>query len=98
MEEILNNLFTTIKAKRIVIDSQQYEKAARLRDNEKVLLDKLYKKIFGDPNVLPGYTGTRTENLEKYFLENYNTEYSKLFEEETFKQVKREMTLRKLGI
>ena len=98
IDEIISNLFITVKAKRSVIRSQQYEKAAQLRDNEKVLEDKLYKKIFGDPNVLPGYTGTRTENLEKYFLENYNTEYSKLFEEETFKQVKREMTLRKLGI
>ena len=98
IDEIITNLFITVKAKKSVIHSQQYEKAAQLRDNEKVLEDKLYKKIFGDPNVLPGYTGTRTENLEKYFLENYNTEYSKLFEEETFKQVKREMTLRKLGI
>ena len=98
MEEILNNLFTTIKAKRIVIDSQQYEKAARLRDNEKVLLDKLYKKIFGDPNVLPGYSGTRSENLERYFLENFDIEYSKLFDEDTFTQVKREIILRKLGI
>ena len=37
-------------------------------------------------------------NVDKYFLENYGVEYSKLFEEETFKQVKREITLRKLGI
>lgn len=98
INEIITNLFITVKAKRSVIQSQQYEKAAQLRDNEKVLEDKLYKKIFGDPNVLPGYTGTRLENLEKYFLEVYGVEYSKLFEEDTFKLVKRDITLRKLGI
>jgi hypothetical protein len=97
IEEIITNLFLTIKAKRSVILSQQYEKAAQLRDNEKVLEDKLFKRIFIDENIIPGYS-RKSESLEKYFLENYNTEYSKLFEEETFKQVKREMTLRKLGI
>jgi hypothetical protein len=98
IEEIITNLFITIKAKRSVILSQQYEKAAQLRDNERVLEDKLYKKIFGDPNVLPGYTGTPSENLDKYFLENYNVKYSELFNEDIFTQVKREMILRKLGI
>jgi hypothetical protein len=98
IEEIITNLFLTIKAKRSVILSQQYEKAAQLRDNEKVLEDKLYKEIFGDSNVLPGYTGTRTENLDKYFLENYNVHYSELFNEDTFKLVKRDIILRKLGI
>ena len=98
INEIITNLFITVKAKRSVIQSQQYEKAAQLRDNEKVLEDKLYKKIFGYTNVLPGYTGTRLENLEKYFLEVYEVEYSKLFEEDTFKLVKRDITLRKLGI
>lgn len=98
IEEIITSLFTTIKEKRSVILSQQYEKAAQLRDNEKVLENKLYKKIFGDTNAIPGYTGTRSENLEKYFLEKYNLEYSKLYEEDTFKQFKREIILRKLGI
>jgi hypothetical protein len=98
IEEIITNLFITVKAKRSVILSQQYEKAAQLRDNERVLEDKLYKKIFGDPNVLPGYTGTPSENLDKYFLENYNVKYSELFNEDIFTQVKREMILRKLGI
>ena len=98
IEEIITNLFITIKAKRSVILSQQYEKAAQLRDNERVLEDKLYKKIFGDPSVLPGYTGTPSENLDKYFLENYNVKYSELFNEDIFTQVKREMILRKLGI
>ena len=98
IEEIITNLFITIKAKKSVIHSQQYEKAAQLRDNEKVLEDKLYKKIFGDSNVLPGYTGTRLENLEKYFLEKYDVEYSQIFNEDTFKKVKRQITLRKLGI
>ena len=98
IEEIITNLFITIKAKRSVILSQQYEKAAQLRDNERVLEDKLYKKIFGDPNILPGYTGTPSENLDKYFLENYNVKYSELFNEDIFTQVKREMILRKLGI
>jgi hypothetical protein len=98
IESIINDLFITIKAKKSVIHSQQYEKAAQLRDNEKLLEDKLYKKIFGDSNVIPGYTGTRLENLEKYFLEKYDVEYSKLFQEDTFKQLKRQITLRKLGI
>lgn len=98
IEEIINNLFITVKAKRSVIFSQQYEKAAQLRDNEKVLEDKLYKKIFGNSNVLPGYTGTRLENLEKYFLEKYDVEYSQIFNEDIFKKVKRQITLRKLGI
>jgi len=97
IEEIITNLFITKKAKTSAIHSQQFEKAAQLRDNEKVLEDKLFKRIFEDPNVIPGYS-RKSESLEKYFLENYGVEYSKLFEEETFKQVKREMTLRKLGI
>jgi hypothetical protein len=97
IEEIITNLFLTIKAKRSVILSQQYEKAAQLRDNEKVLEDKLFKRIFVEENTIPGYS-RKSESLDKYFLENYGVEYSKLFEEETFKQVKREITLRKLGI
>ena len=97
IEEIITNLFLTIKEKRSVILSQQYEKAAQLRDNEKALEDKLFKKIFVEENIIPGYS-RKSESLNKFFLENYGVEYSKLFEEETFKQVKRDITLRKLGI
>lgn len=97
MEEILNKMFEVAKEKRLAIHSQQYETAARLRDNEKTLENELFKNIFIDKNIIPGYS-RRYDSLEKYFLEVYGVEYSKLFEEDTFKLVKRDITLRKLGI
>lgn len=97
MEEILNKMFEVVKEKRIAIFSQQYETAARLRDNEKTLENELFKNIFIDKNIIPGYS-RRYDSLEKYFLENYNVQYSELFNKDTFTQVKREMILRKLGI
>lgn len=97
MEEILNKMFEVAKEKRLAIHSQQYETAARLRDNEKTLENELFKNIFIDKNIIPGYS-RRYDSLEKYFLENYNVQYSELFNEDTFTQVKREMILRKLGI
>lgn len=97
MEEILNKMFEVAKEKRLAIHSQQYETAARLRDNEKTLENELFKNIFIDKNIIPGHS-RRYDSLEKYFLEVYGVEYSKLFEEDTFKLVKRDITLRKLGI
>jgi len=97
MEEILNKMFEVAKEKRIAIHSQQYETAARLRDNQKDLENELFKNIFIDKNIIPGYS-RKYDSLEKYFLENYNVQYSELFNEDTFTQVKREMILRKLGI
>jgi len=97
MEEILNKMFEVAKEKRISIHSQQYETAARLRDNQKDLENELFKNIFIDKNIIPGYS-RKYDSLEKYFLENYNVQYSELFNEDTFTQVKREMILRKLGI
>lgn len=97
MEEILNKMFEVAKEKRIAIHSQQYEIAARLRDSQKDLENELFKNIFIDKNIIPGYS-RKYDSLEKYFLENYNVQYSELFNEDTFTQVKREMILRKLGI
>jgi len=97
MEEILNKMFEVTKEKRIAIHSQQYETAARLRDSQKDLENELFKNIFIDKNIIPGYS-RKYDSLEKYFLENYNVQYSELFNEDTFIQVKREMILRKLGI
>ena len=112
MEEILNKMFEVAKEKRLAIHSQQYETAARLRDNEKTLENELFNKIFISTGIIPLTAETRPRNslpptagymrkydsLEKYFLEFYGVEYSKLFEEDTFKLVKRDITLRKLGI
>ncbi len=58
IENIIIELFQIKRDKRYVILSQQYEKAAQLRDSEKMLEDKLYEKIFGLSNALPGYWNT----------------------------------------
>ena len=112
MEEILNKMFDVTKQKRTAIYSQQFGTAAQLRDNLKTLENELYNKIFIGPGIIPLAAETTPRNslsptagymrkydsLEKYFLEVYGVEYSKLFEEDTFKLVKRDITLRKLGI
>ena len=102
MEEILNKMFEVAKEKRTAIHSQQYETAARLTNKEKTLENELFDKIFIGTGIIPGYKKEynmrKYDSLEKYFLEIYGVEYSKLFEEDTFKLVKRDITLRKLGI
>ena len=66
MEEILNKMFEVAKEKRLAIHSQQYETAARLRDNEKTLENELYNKIFIGTGIIPGYM-RKYDSLEKYF-------------------------------
>lgn len=97
LDEILTELYLTVKEKRKAILSQKYESAARLRDTEKQLEDKLCKKLFVADGIIPGYS-MKIESLDKYFQEIWGVEYSKLFDEDTFKQFKREITLKRLGI
>jgi len=102
LEKIIEEIATVVKEKRIAIHSQQYEKAARLRDEEKILETKLYNKVFDsdyeyDTNGFPiKDTDHSWKDLEDFFKEKFDVEYplSELDSISVIRQIK----LKKLGI
>ena len=104
LEKIVEEIATVVKEKRIAIHSQQYEKAARLRDEEKILEAKLYNKVFGkdtyeyDTNGLPiSDSNYSTEkDLVSFFKEKFDVGYP-LSESDSISVI-RQIKLKKLGI
>jgi hypothetical protein len=103
LEKIIEEIATVGKEKRIAIQSQQYEKAARLRDEERILETKLYNKVFDKPyeydtNGFPisdSYYSTE-KDLVIFFNEKFNVEYP-LSESDSISVI-RQIKLKKLGI
>jgi len=102
LEEIIEEMAIVVKAKRIAIHSQQYETAARLRDEEKVLGTKLYDKVFNsdyeyDTNGFPiKDTNHSWKDLEDFFMEKFDVEYP-LSETDSISVI-RQIKLKKIGI
>ena len=96
--EILNSLFFELSdvkfMKSKTIHSQEYEKAAELRDAERTLEQKIYSIIYGgeiyDPKKL-------SDGLNDYCLENFGFTYSSL-NQDNIRQKIREVKLKQLGI
>jgi hypothetical protein len=98
LEQIIEEIAIVGKSKRIAIHSQQYETAARLRDEEKVLERKLYNKVF---NRFPikdtdHYRKSTWKDLEDFFKEKFNVEYP--LSESDSTSVIRQIKLKKLGV
>jgi hypothetical protein len=106
LEKIIEEIATVGKEKRIAIHSQQYEKAARLRDEEKILETKLYNKVFNsdceyDTNGFPikdtdHYRKSTWKDLEDFFKEKFDVGYP-LSESDSISVI-RQIKLKKLGI
>jgi hypothetical protein len=102
LEEIIEEIAIVVKEKRIAIHSQQYETAARLRDEERSLETKLYDKIFNsdreyDTNGFPiKDTDHSWKDLEDFFKEKFDVEYP--LKESDSISVIRQIKLKKLGI
>jgi hypothetical protein len=105
LEQIIEEIAIVGKSKRIAIHSQQYETAARLRDEEKVLETKLYNKVFNsgeyDTNGFPikdtdHYRKSTWKDLEEFFKEKFNVEYP--LSESDSTSVIRQIKLKKLGV
>jgi len=102
LEQIIEEIAIVVKEKRIAIHSQQYETAARLRDEEKVLERKLYNKVFNsdceyDTNGFPiKDTDHSWKDLEDFFKEKFNVEYP--LSEPDSTSVIRQIKLKKLGV
>lgn len=102
LEQIIEEMSIVVKAKRIAIHSQQYESAARLRDEEKVLERKLYNKVFNsdceyDTNGFPiKDTDHSWKDLEDFFKEKFDVEYP--LSESDSTSVIRQIKLKKLGV
>lgn len=91
LEKIIEEMAIVVNAKRIAIHSQQYETAARLRDEEKVLGTKLYNKVFNSD-----YIDHSWKDLEDFFREKFDVEYP--LSESDSTSVIRQIKLKKLGI
>jgi hypothetical protein len=106
LEKIIKEIVTVGKEKRIAIHSQQYEKAARLRDEEKILETKLYNKVFNsdceyDTNGFTikdtdHYRKSTWKDLEDFFKEKFDVGYP-LSESDSISVI-RQIKLKKLGI
>ena len=107
LEKIIEEMTILVKEKRIAIHSQQYEKAARLRDEERVLETKLYNKVFCkdtyeyDTNGFPikdtdYYRKSTWKDLEDFFKEKFDVGYP-LSESDSISVI-RQIKLKKLGI
>ena len=106
LEQIIEEMAIVVKSKRIAIHSQQYETAARLRDEERSLETKLYNKVFNsdceyDTNVFPikdtdHYRKSTWKDLEEFFKEKFNVEYP--LSESDSTSVIRQIKLKKLGV
>lgn len=102
LEKIIEEIAIVVKEKRIAIHSQQYDTAARLRDEEKVLEKKLYDKVFNsyydyDTNVFPiKDTEYSWKDLEDFFKEKFDVGYP--FSESDSISVIRQIKLKKIGI
>lgn len=100
LEQIIEEMAIVVKSKRIAIHSQQYETAARLRDEERVLETKLYNKVFNsDTNGFPikeHYRKSTWKDLEDFFKEKFNVEYP--LSEYDSTSVIRQIKLKKLGV
>lgn len=102
LEQIIEEMAIVVKEKRIAIHSQQYETAARLRDEEKVLERKLYNKVFNsdceyDTNGFPiKDTDHSWKDLEDFFKEKFDVEYP--LSESDSTSVIRQIKLKKLGV
>lgn len=102
LEKIIEEMAIVVKAKRIAIHSQQYETAARLRDEEKVLGTKLYNKVFNSDHEYDtnGFTIKNTDHswkdLEDFFREKFDVEYP-LSESDSISVI-RQIKLKKIGI
>jgi hypothetical protein len=105
LEKLIEEMVIVGKEKRIAIHSQQYQKAARLRDEEKILETKIYNKVFSkdtyeyDTNGFPisdsNYLSTQKE-LVIFFKEKFDVVYP-LSESDSISVV-RQIKLKKLGI
>jgi hypothetical protein len=98
LEKIIEEMTILVKEKRIAILSQQYEKAARLRDEERVLETKLYNKAFGKDTYeyLTDHRKSTWKDLEDFFKEKFDVEYP-LSESDSISVI-RQIKLKKLGI
>jgi hypothetical protein len=106
LEKIIEEMTILVKEKRIAIHSQQYGKAARLRDEEKVLETKLYNKVFGKDTYEPvienpfvsydHYRKSTWKDLEYFFKEKFDVGYP-LSESDSISVI-RQIKLKKLGI
>ena len=102
LEQIIEEIAIVGKSKRIAIHSQQYETAARLRDEEKVLERKLYNKVFNsdceyDTNGFPiKDTDHSWKDLEDFFKEKFDVEYP--LSESDSTSVIRQIKLKNLGV
>lgn len=91
LEQIIEELLTIIKDKKTAIYSQQYETAARLRDEERLMEKNLYNKIFGSNRV-----NRQFKDLPTYFKENFEVIYPLNTSDGI--SVLRQIKLRNLGI
>ena len=107
LEQIIEELLTIIKDKKTAIYSQQYETAARLRDEERLMEKNLYNKIFGrsgdyeyDTNGFLKYDcdfiQQKIKDLPIYFKENFDVTYP--LNPSDGISVLRQIKLKKLGI
>lgn len=94
LNKTLTRLYEIKEEKSVVVRSQQYEKAAKLRDEEKNLSRKAYCILFDTTD--DSYDWNKYDDgIRKYLKENYNIEYDSI---ESFKQMVRIMKLNDLGI
>jgi len=99
MSEKINNLifelFDIKYAKSLVVKKQQYENAAKLRDDERKVEDKLFLVIF--PQAQDYDRSSLEEWLTIYLKDNYGIVYDR-HTSESLKGTIREIKLKQLGI
>ena len=95
INNLIFELFDIKYEKGLVVKKQQYENAARLRDDERKVEDKLYSVIF------PKNSDYNRIDLEEwltiYLKDNYNIVYDR-YAIENLKLTIREIKLKQLGI
>lgn len=94
LNKALTRLYEIKEEKSVVVRNQQYEKAAKLRDEERTLERKAYCILFDTTD--DSYDWKKYEDgVRKYLKDNYDIEYSSI---NSFKQMMRIIKLDDLGI
>jgi hypothetical protein len=79
--------------------NQEYEKAAHLRDTEKILEKKIYHIISGNEIDKHYTTKVYQETIDNYVIENYGVNYPSVWiNTDDAKSIIRELKLKIMGI
>lgn len=94
LDGLLIEIFNIKEQKNFVVRSQQYEKAAMLRDSERTLERKIFAILYGDED----YDTKKYEvAINKYLKDKYDIDYD-YKDYGSVRQIIREFKLKDLGI